>query len=196
MIDSPSTSGSAGEARLELAIAASEAERANRPRWIIVLGALLLAATAIYTLVQYSARNTMFGKIADARTATRSVQDLRAAIEAETLALSRRGTAPDPRAGQKIEELARIGGVALSGVVTDRTQAANSQLGMQQHVYTAKAVNQDPLAIFNWLLSVQSNYETSGLEITRLRLAPGAGTAAATPGWNVDLELARWEKLK
>ncbi len=193
----PTTSPSASaEQRLELAVAAAEAERANRPRWIIVLGAVLLVAAAIYTITQASARSTMFGKIDGERAATKKVLDLRAAIESETLALSRRGTSPDPFAGQKIEGYAVQSGVTLAGAVTDQTRAANSQIGMQQHAYTAKAMNQDPLAVFNWLNTIRANYESTGLEITRLRFSPGGATAAGTAGWNVDLELARWEKLK
>jgi hypothetical protein len=199
MIDSTPSSGSstsASDARLELTVAAAAAERANRPRWIILLGCALLLISVIYALTQLSARATMFGKIAGERAQTRKVLDLKNSIESETLALAKRGTTPDPRAGGKVEGYALQTGVTLSGAVTDTTRSANSAINMQQHVYTAKAINQEPLAVLNWLNTIQSQYETTGLEMTRLRLTPGGATTSGTAGWNVDLELARWEKTK
>jgi type II secretory pathway component PulM len=194
MIEPTSTPTNNSESRLELTLAAAEAERANRPRWIIVLGVVLLAVAIIYTLTQASARATMFGKIEGERSATRKVQDLRNAIDTETTNLARRGTAPDARVGQKIEDFARFAQITLAGAVTDQTRTGGGVPGMQQHVYTARAMNQEPDAVLSWLNSIRTSYESSGLEITRLRLAPGAATAGGTAGWNVDLELARWER--
>jgi uncharacterized protein YlxW (UPF0749 family) len=195
MLDQPTSSSATEEARLELAVAAAATERANKPRWIIVLGAVLLAVTTVFTLVQASARGAQLSKVKLERSATQKVEDLKAEIDAEAAKLASRGTAANPRMGQEIEAYAVGAGVLLAGPVVDSTLAAQNSIGMQQHKYTARAMNQDPLSILNWLNNTQTSAERTGLEIIRLRLTPGAGTSSNTPGWNVDVEFSRWERL-
>jgi hypothetical protein len=196
MVDTPGTSSASDEARLELAVAAAAAERANRPRWIVVLGVLLLIGATIYTLVQVSARTAAIIKVKGAREATAQVERVKAQLDRESAKLTSRGTAPNPLMAAEIENNAHHARVILAGPVTDSPAAPLSSIGMRQVTYRARAINQDPLSLLNWLNIVQQNSPTTGLEILETRFTPGAGTANNTPGWNIDAQFTRWEKTR
>ena len=196
MMDAPTTTSPSDDARLELAVAAAAAERANKPRWVIVLGTLLLIVAVIFALASYSTRAAALGKAADEWKATEEVRKLKDALDVESAKLDARGTAQNPRVSAQIEALASAMGVVIAGNVGDSTMAAMSQLHLQQHQYNARTMNQDPENIFRWLIATQTSPEMAGLEITRLVFRPGGATATNTPGWNVDVQFSRWEKTK
>ena len=196
MIDAPDTSSPADESRLELAVAAAAAERANKPRWIIALGVVLLVIACIFLLVSFSTRSGVLRRVEVERKAAGDVQSLKDQLDLESAKLAARGTAQNPRVGAQIEALAGAMGVVLSGPIGDSTSAAMSQLRMQQHEYNARTQNQDPENVFRWLIATQTSPEMAGLEINRLVFRPGGATAANTPGWNVDVRFSRWEMTK
>ncbi len=193
MIDAPATSSPTDDARLELAMAAANAERANKPRWIIVLGSLLLIASTIFALASFSTLAGAKGQAEKDWKGTRAVQDMKDRLDAESAKLAARGTARNDRVGAQIEAAASAMGVVISGSVGDSTMAAASQLKMQQRQYTAHTLNQDPENIFRWLIATQTSPEMAGLEISRLVFRPGGPTSNNTPGWNVDVQFSRWE---
>jgi hypothetical protein len=196
MIDAPSPSSSSSDARLELAVAAAASERANKPRWLIALGVALLAVTLIYALFAYNARAAILSKVKDERRSTDKIIGLKAQLDLENEKLAQRGTAPNPRMGQQIEQLAAAMNVVLAGPVSDSSNAAMTQLGLQQHTYNARCNNQDAGDVLKWLMAAMSALEMPGLEITRLVFRPGGPTSTNTPGWNVDITFSRWEKIK
>ncbi len=197
MIDASSSSSSAAsDARLELAVAAAASERANKPRWIIVLGVALLLVALIYAFITFNSRAAVLSKVKDERKATGRIVDLKIKLDEENEKLAQRGTSPNPRMGQQIEQLASAMNVVLAGPVSDSTSAAMTQLGLQQHTYSARCINQDAGDVFKWLMAAMGAEQMPGLEITRLVFRPGGPTAANTPGWNVDITFSRWEKLK
>lgn len=197
MIDQPQASGAADEAKLELSMAAAAAERANKPRWIVVLGSLVLAATVIFALVSWQSRASVVSKVRTEQDKTRKILELKNQFDGETARLNARGTAPDPRMGQHIERLAASHGITLTPPqVQDSTANVMSQIRMQQHKYNAKAINQEPRAVLEWLRTVLTSSDTASLEITRLVIRPGAATPSGQPGWNIDVDFNRWESIK
>lgn len=198
MIDAspPISSTAAGDARLELSVAAAASERANKPRWIILLGVVLLIVALIYCFITYNSRAAVISKVQFERKATAKITGLKILLDEENEKLAQRGTAPNPRMGQLIEQLASAMNVVLAGPVGDSSSTAMTQLGLQQHTYTARCINQDAGDVFKWLMATMTANEMPGLEIIRLAFHPGGPTAANTPGWNVDITFSRWEKIK
>ncbi len=196
MIDAPTASSAAQDARLELAVAAAASERASKPRWLIALGVALLAVALIYTFFTYNARAAILSKVKDERKATARIVDLKNLLDQENEKLALRGTARNDRMGQQIEQLASAMNVVLAGPVSDSASAAMTQLGLQQHTYSARCINQDAGDVLKWLMAAMGALEMPGLEINRLVFRPGGATAASTPGWNVDITFSRWEKTK
>ncbi len=198
MIDAPApmSASAASDARLELAVAAAASERANKPRWIIVLGVALLLVALIYCFITYNSRAAVISKVEFERKATAKITGLKNLLDDENEKLAARGTAPNPRMGQLIEQLASALNVVLAGPVGDSASAAMTQLGLQQHTYTARCTNQDAGDVFKWLMASMTADQMPGLEITRLAFRPGGPTPANTPGWNVDITFSRWEKIK
>jgi hypothetical protein len=196
MLDSATSPSAAEESRLELAVAAADAERANRPRWIVALGIVLLAIAIVFTLFQVSSRTAELIRVQVERDRTAKVENLKADLDRENARLVARGTKPDPRMGAKIEATAVRAGVLLASPVTDSAAAGLASVGMKQVTYRAHAVNQDPLSILNWLRIAQEEPDTAGLELLEVKLTPGAGTPTNSPGWNVDVQFTRWESTK
>ncbi|MBY0310751.1 MAG: hypothetical protein K2W85_01635, partial [Phycisphaerales bacterium] len=161
------------EARMELSMAASAAERANQPRWIVYLGVLLLIASCIFALWAWSQRSTALAQAERERLKTKRLVDLRNQLEVESSKLASRATIPDPRTGQHIEQLASTAGISTPPTVTDQLLGGASVGGMVQRKYTARLNSEDPLNVLNWLASTQTSPLTPGLEITRLVLRPG-----------------------
>jgi hypothetical protein len=196
MVDPATSPSAAEESRLELAVAAADAERANRPRWVIFLGVFLLVVAVIFTLTQVTARTAALAQVYYERDKTSKVEKLKDELDRENARLNARGTAADARMGAKLEATAVRAGVLLASPVTDSSAAPMASVGMKQITYRARAVNADPLSILNWLRIIQEDPETSGLELLEVKLTPGAGTPTNTPGWNVDVQFTRWEKTK
>lgn len=195
MSDLPSTAA-AEQNRLELSVAAAAAERSNRPRHFVVISIICLIAASVALIMAVSARATAASRVAEQRTLTAALDDVINNITTLNDSIASRGTDPDPRVGQKIEALATAADLKLVGGVSDSENTSLAQTGLVQRQYTAKAANQDPLAILNFITSTQTSDQTPGLEIFRLSLRPGAPTDAGTVGWNADMVFTRWERRK
>jgi hypothetical protein len=195
MIETPSSTSGANQSRLELAVAAAAAERANKPRWLIVLGAMLLVGTTIFALVAANTRLTATNKVSDEWARTQRVLELKLALQKEVANLAAKGMVNDGLTNAKIEKLARDNQLTLKDIVSDSPQTPMANLGLRQHQYNARAANQSPESILRWLIATQESPELPGLEINRLVFRPGTGTAENTPGWNVEVYFNRWEKF-
>lgn len=195
MIDPTTPSSPGDDARLELSLAASSNERANRPVWAIALGVVLLVIAIIYSLWAVSARAKVLLQVSSERAKVERLLKLKSTLDAESAKLSARASPPDPRTGQHLEALATAAGITPPPTVTDQPPIGSSgATALAQHTYTARVQNEDPQQILNWLVSTQSSPQTQGLEISRLVLRPGAATSEGTPGWNAEVNFIRWEK--
>lgn len=173
MIDTGQSASNREEARMELSMAASAAERANQPRWIVYLGVLLLICSCVFAMWAWSQRSSALARADTERVKTKRLVDLRNQLEVESAKLASRATIPDPRTGQHIEQLASTAGISTPPTVTDQLLGGAAVGGMVQRKYTARLNSEDPLNVLNWLASTQTSPLTTGLEITRLVLRPG-----------------------
>lgn len=190
------------QARLELAMAAATAERGNQPRGLVILGVVLLLGAMVYTGSGWMARTATLRKVEDARREARQVMAVAAKVEALREVQASRGLAADPRVGKAIEDLATAAGVKADAsgkaLVIPETEVTGLAVpGVAQKKYTAKVTGQDPKALMQWLVGVQSSSETRGVEISQITLRPDASPAAgAGGGWSMDIEFVRWESRK
>lgn len=196
MMDAPTPTTPSDESRLELTMAAAASERANRPRWIIVLGVLLLIVAGIFASVSFSTLAVAQKRASDDWKAAEDVRAMKDRLDAESAKLAARATAQNNRVVAQIEALAGAMGVTFAGQMGESEMAAMTQLHMKQRQYNVRTQNQDVENIFRWLIATQTSPEMAGLEITRLVFRPGGPTASNTPGWNVDVQFSRWEMTK
>lgn len=188
------------QARIELAMAASATERANRPRGLVIIAGLLLVAALIYSLMGLSARSATHSRVESARSQTREVLKVVGRIKALQNQQATRGLMPDPRVAKSIEELAAAAGVKADAsgkpLIVPETEVTGMAVpGIAQKKYAARVSGQEPKALLQWLVGVQSSGDTRGVEIFQLTLQPdGAGSmGAASTGWTMIVEFVRWE---
>jgi hypothetical protein len=195
MIDTPSTTERAEQARLELAIAAGARERSNRPRTLVYLGVALVGVAAIVLLAGVSSRGAAQLELASRRADLEKLVKSRDELVALNRQIEARGLASDPRMAGKIEALAQAAGVRLVSGVSDTAEVGNVS-GMVRRIYTAQVQpGEDPRAIFDFLASTQTSDQTRWLEISQLRINP----APPVPGkgsWSVDVRFARMERTE
>lgn len=189
MSDHKAMAARAEAARTELGLAASTNERRNKPRLLIVLAGLALVGACVYTLVEYQARGEALSKLRDRRERTEQIARLGEEIDRLKKKESARGLDPDARVAPKLEMLAAGVNFKLSGPISDSEAARTGS--MVQKKYSARAINQDPAAMLNFLQATQGS-ETPGLEIARLSIRPQGPEGS----YNVDIDFTRWEKTK
>ena len=186
------------QARLELSVAATAAERANRPRVLVWLAALLVVGASVALVMALSARTKEALRLGKARDAALSIERQKAELDALTAQVRSRGLEPDPRMAATLEALANVGaGLQLQGGISDTTDGmGNLPGGMMRKTYTARvAPGQDPAAIMNWLAETQNPETLKWLEISQLKFSPAnAAGKGAMGGMNVEVKFSRYEK--
>lgn len=187
------------QARMELSMAAASAERANRPRGMVILAGLLLIGAVIYAVSGLMARAATLENVESARSRARELDAITDRIKALQLQQATRGLKADPRVSKAIEELAAAAGVKADAagkplVVPESEVTGIAVPGVTQKKYAAKVTGQDPKALLQWLVGVQSSGDTKGVEIFQLTLRPDASSAGVVSGgWSMDIEFVRWE---
>ncbi|MBX3406511.1 MAG: hypothetical protein KF869_07080 [Phycisphaeraceae bacterium] len=185
------------DSRLELVMAAGAAERANRPRALIVLATLVLIVAVGYTLLGVSSRSAAAGAVETELRQTADLTKIAERIRALQAVQALRGLEPNSRIGKEIEDLAVEEGLTADAagrklVIGESEVTGLAVPGVAQRKYTAKMAGQDAAAILRWLNNVQTSDRTRGVEISVLNLKPEPqGTRGA---WNVDVEFVRWER--
>jgi type II secretory pathway component PulM len=185
------------ESGLELLMAASAAERANRPRTLVVLAGLVLLAAIGYAVLGVSSRSAAAGAVESELRQTAELTRVAERIRALQAAQALRGLEPNSRIGKEIEDLAAEEGLTADPagrklVIGESEVSGQAVPGVAQRKYTAKMTGQDAAAILRWLNNVQTSDRTRGVEISALNLKPEPqGTRGA---WNVDVEFVRWER--
>lgn len=191
------TNPGADEARLELVMAASASERANRPRALVVLACIVLAGAIGYAVMGISSRSAAASEVASERSESQQVAQMVDRIRAQQAVQALRGLEPNSRIGPEIEALAESQGLTADPagkklVITESEVTGISVPGIVQRKYRAILVGQDPQAILNWLNLVQTSEQTRGVEISSLNMKPEPqGTRGA---WNLDVDFVRWER--
>lgn len=191
----PSTVEQAG---LELSLAASSAERANRPRLPLVAAIVLLVIAVIYALTQFSARSAAIERVQSARRSSSTIVRLAGQIKALRENVASRGLDPNPFIAARLEELAHSCNLTPIAQITDTGGSAAGTPGMTQRKYTARFVNQDAGSLLQFLSATVEppTDDLRGLEISRLNLIPGTEPDPYTGQirWNMDVDFIRNER--
>lgn len=182
------------DSRLLLADAASSIERANQPRYVIVLAMGLLAITGVVALLSWSqlaaARDQLTTEQALTDQTLRVVDELTAARADET----ERGTtlfAPDPFIVGRLETFAREAGLT-SLTVAEADDSRTPPDLFKRRKYTATLQPQEAEAIFKWVNHALADVQ--GLELSVLELQPGIATVDGKPRWMGSVSFTRWER--
>src|SRR5207253_1956087 len=99
---SPST---AEQARLELSLAASGAERSNRPKLLLYIAVFLLVIASIYALTGLRARGAALGRVATARQQTYKLIELTNEVRELKDKLAARGVDYNPQMANYLGQL-------------------------------------------------------------------------------------------
>ncbi|MFN7021461.1 MAG: hypothetical protein ACK4WH_09060 [Phycisphaerales bacterium] len=195
-LDQPVPASVAEQARLELTLAAAGAERANRPRILIVGAWVLLAIAAIYAISGVTARSAAMSRVASARQQAAKTIQLVNEVKDLRSKLSSRGVDYNPQMAVFLDQLARDNQAqpvtAISEVGTGDTVAT-----MQQRRYRASFADQDPVHLLSFLNATQESPLTAGIEITRIEVKPGTpDEVTGQVRWRLDADFARWERKR
>lgn len=197
MIDRDLPASEAEQARLDLSVAASTAERTNKPKGLLYFAIFLLAIAAIYAITGLTARATSLARVASTRESASRVIKLTGEVRQMQSSLTARGVDPNPRIGFELEELAKQKGATPATTISEDRSAAPSIANMQQKVYKARFVDQQPVNLLNFLTAVPQNPATAGVEINRLGIRPGTpDPATGEVRWNLDVDFTRWERKR
>ncbi len=188
-----STSSAAEQARLELTVAASAGERANRPTFLIVGAGLLLAAAAVYTLISLVSWGGQ--RTALEREVSQTAQYREAIAEYKKTAeqAAARIFDPDPAVGAKLESLMDAAGLGRVPVAVEDGAGAIAK-GAKQKQYRATLTDQDPEPVLKWIDLALHNGAISGLSLAYLDMRPGKPMPNGYIGWNVTVKFTRWER--
>ncbi|GEM_PF-2477024 len=186
----------AEQARLELNMAASGSERANRPRGFLYGAIALLIVASIYMLFGVRFRSSALARVEAARQQSGKIIELANETRALQSSLASRGVDYNPQMPIFLEQLAREKHAEPASAITE-IGVGSSVANMQQKKYRATFVNQDPEALLAFLNATQESPLTAGIEISRLEVKPGAPNE--TTGqvlWKLDVDFSRWERKR
>lgn len=182
------------DARAELTSAATGAARANRPRWLMYLGALAVAGAVVYTGVALVKRVNAQQELAVVRSRFVEVKaevDRLAAIKAADEAAGGDKARPDPRMADTITRAATELGLVV-GTVTEGDDSRGSAVkGLKRKRYDFKLTNQPAEGVIGWLKRVTDTQP--GVQLHRLDITPADGNEGR-PGWTVSVTFTRWER--
>lgn len=177
-----------------LAMAAGAAERRNRPRMMIVLGAVVLVVGAGVLGTGLAQVGSADGALSASRSQLRRMKTM----EREIVALTERAeeTGADDafrRIGDletRIQGLAELRGMSEPEFLDRREADRNLQPGMQRVELRYRAQDLEFGRVIGWLVdaTLDPNTRIPGLEVKALRLNPRENV------WAVEVTFSRWER--
>lgn len=189
---SPST---AEQARLELSVAASGAERANRPKALLYGAIFLLIVASIYTLAGLRSRSAALGRVAAARLQTTKIIELTNEVRELKDKLGARGVDYNPQMANYLGQLADDNHAQAASAITE-AGVGDSIANMQQKRYRAQFIDQHPESLLAFLNATQSSPLTAGIEIARIEVRPGTPDETGQVRWKMDVDFNRWERKR
>lgn len=195
MIDQAISPAAAEQARMDLSLAASMQERANRPRLLYVLAIVLVALATIFAVTRLTARQAAIAKLERTRANSNEVVTLVNKIKALQKTLAERGLDPNPRIASELEELARLSNAQLTGVVTDSTAPLTGSAGTINKLYKARFESQPAANLLQFLNVVAEDPKTAGVGLWSLEFTPGQpDPTTGQLGWNLNADFVRAER--
>jgi hypothetical protein len=190
-----SSSSVAEQARLELSVAASAGQRANRPMHLIALGGVLLAVATLYllyhTMAWWSQQAALDAEVA--RTA--KVRQIITAYTQTVEQANSRIFDPDPGVGAKLESLMEVASLPRVAVAVQDGLGTLAR-GAKQKTYSATLTDQDPEPVLKWIDLALHGGTVNGLTLASLDMRPGKPMESGYIGWNVIVRFTRWERVE
>lgn len=182
------------DARAVLTAAASGAVRANRPRWLIYLGALAVAGAVVFALFNLTRRVSASSALDDSRARLAEIKlevDKIKAVKAADDAVGGDHAAPDSRMADKISHLGAENNLVFGSVTEGDDQRGTPSKTVKRKRYDFRLINQPAAPVLTWLKRVTA--ELGGVQLNRIELSPADGNDGK-PGWNVNVTFTRWER--
>ena len=180
-----------------LSAAAAAADRANKPRWMIVAALVPLAITALYALMGIGSRASAANEQRRAQGEYNRI--LEAATRLDTaIALRNSAASPPSNIPVVLETIAQQSRPPLSVQIASSTVARQivGRIGRMQ--YDARIADQDPEAIIAWLTTSLSGERDAlrGLRLDSIEITPGRAEIEAPGRWNATVNFVRWQHLE
>lgn len=183
------------DSRLELAMAASRAERRNRPRALAVLAVLVLAGAVAHLLWTMAVRGTQTARLSRASSQMASIQGVVSQLK------SAQTTRADPKynpANDMVGRLQRFAdqvGLPRPQVQEKDPTTTAGVKGFIKKVYSTVINDADPALLLEWVTRSTDGENFPGLEIEQMKLTPGRTLENGTVAWSLDIAFRRWERL-
>jgi hypothetical protein len=184
------------DARAALTAAASGAARANRPRWLIYLGAFAVTGAIVFALFNLTRRVSAETALTAGRarlTELKAEVDKIKAIQDADAAVGGDRAAPDSRMADRISHLGTDNGLTFGSVTEGDDQRGTPSKSVKRKRYDFRLNNQPAEAIFTWVKRVTA--ELGGVQLNRIELSPADGNDGK-PGWNASVTFTRWERVQ
>ncbi len=186
-----STTGLTDTARLHMFRRAGETERANRPRWMVVLAGAVLVLTAVYALLGWLDRNDAVRNLRSARTSDANLSlvldEIRGASQAPETTGGIGPYDPLPNPQTMLERFAERAGLERPDPPSAREEEVGEGISRRTYQYTIVR-HPTPEALIRWLDSVERNI--AGMRVDNLDLRPNS----RRDGWELSVRFSRLEK--
>lgn len=175
--------------RLRMLRAAGDAERSNRPRWMVILGALVLAIAAVYALLGFGERGRALESLRSARAADARLTLLLDQITTAAAPPEQGGIGPfDPLPNPQtlLEQFATRAGLDKPDPPTARREEVGDRISRRTFQY-GSVRHPSPDALVRWLDSVEKGIP--GMRVEYVDLRPNN----ARNGWELVVTFSRLE---
>lgn len=183
------------DVRDELVAAAASAQRANRPRYMVYIGALALVVAACFALWRLWERQQLSADLDRAtalnRQIAQKVGELTAVQSIEDVLGGAKQLEADARMLGKLSQLAKDAGLTVNQEA-ESDDSRQTPRGISRKMYTFSLANQPAEPVLAWLRKVGT--EHPGVQVRRFELRPDQGTPEGKPAWRVDVVFTRWER--
>lgn len=177
--------------RYEIAAAAAAAERGNRPRHLLVIGAIALLVAAVALLVGFNKYNNAASRLRSTSREIHQIEQLAAQLT-QLQAVADTGpsigiTEPIPTLLSQIEELARRAGVQ-GNIPIPRGTNPEAHGNYRRLTYPYKVTDETLSQPIQWIRLALT--EIPGLGLDSIKVRP---TASA---WSVEVTFFRFESVQ
>ncbi|MEO1511527.1 MAG: hypothetical protein AAFU70_05595 [Planctomycetota bacterium] len=177
------------EARLGMFRRASEAERANRPRWMILIAGLIFAGALGYALLGWLDRRDAIDTLRSARASDSNLTLVLDDIEQLRQPMDSGDIGPFPPLSTPqtlLQRLATQAGLDTLQPPTARVSEVNERISRRLYQYgTVRHPTAE--ALLRWLDSVEQNI--TGMRVQNIDLKPNR----ARNGWELSVTFSRLE---
>lgn len=177
-------------------LAASDAERANRPRWMVRLGLALVLGAMVYSGLSWTAFRGAVSGLRSTQAADFSLRGTLSEIRSLSAAPEQGAVVaydPIPNPQTIMEQQAVMAGLDRPSPPRIGDDRVGGQISRKTFRYST-VTSSSAASLLEWLLGVER--AIPGMEVRGLDLRPqtGRGTGGSPTGWELDVEFARLEK--